>query len=171
MPMDNDPRFTSPSQAAQTLQACQQLVRELEARLEDSEETLGAIRRGEIDALVIGDVATAHQVYTLENADRPYRMLIEQIQEGAVTLSADGTVFYCNQRLAEMFGTLQEQVIGHKVQPFLRPGNLASFERLLETAHHGSARGECTIRNPNGMECPATADPANHQRLPDTFPN
>ena len=96
------------------------MVRDLEARLEECEETLGAIRRGEIDAVVIGDTATAQRVYTLENADRPYRMLIEQIQEGAVTLSADGTVFYCNQRLAEMLGRPQEQVIGHKLQPFLQ---------------------------------------------------
>jgi PAS domain-containing protein len=105
----------------------------LEARLEDSEETLGAIRRGEIDALVIGDVATAHQVYTLENADRPYRMLIEQIQVGAVTLSADGTVLYCNQRLAEMFGTLQEQVIGHKVQPHITAAPAASSPSAIRT--------------------------------------
>jgi PAS domain S-box-containing protein len=152
--MDSDPRSISASAAEQTLQACQQLVRDLEARLEDSEETLGAIRRGEIDALVIGGIASTHRVYTLENADRPYRMLIEQIQEGAVTLSADGTVFYCNQRLAEMFGTLQEQVIGHKVQPFLQPDHLASFERLLEAAHHGRARGEFTIRDLNGTETP-----------------
>jgi circadian clock protein KaiB len=35
--------------------------------------------------------APGQQVYTLENADRPYRVLIEQMQEGAVTLTEDGT--------------------------------------------------------------------------------
>jgi len=130
------------------------MVRDLEARLEECEETLGAIRRGEIDAVVIGDTATAHRVYTLENADRPYRMLIEQIQEGAVTLSADGTVFYCNQRLAEMLGRPQEQVIGHKLQPFLQADDVHAFEQLLDAAHHGRAQNEFTICSPGGTETP-----------------
>ncbi len=140
--------------AGQSLQACQQLVRDLEARLEECEDTLGAIQRGEIDAVVMRDASATHRVYTLENADRPYRMLIEQIQEGAVTLSADGTVFYCNQRLAEMLGLPQEQVIGHRLQPFLRADDVGDFEQLLNTAHHGRARGEFTLSNPSDVEIP-----------------
>ncbi len=142
--------------AGQPLQACQQLVRELEARLEECEDTLGAIRRGEIDAVVISDTATAHRVYTLENADRPYRMLIEQIQEGAVTLSADGTVFYCNQRLAEMLGLPQEQVIGHRLQPFLRADDVGAFEQLLDTAHFKGHQRQPVDGKHGGL------DPPNH---------
>lgn len=152
--MRADPQMPSVFDAGQSLQACQQLVRDLEARLEECEDTLGAIRRGEIDAVVMRDASATHRVYTLENADRPYRMLIEQIQEGAVTLSADGTVFYCNQRLAEMLGLPQEQVIGHRLQPFLRADDVSAFEQLLDTAHHGRARGEFTLRNPSNVEIP-----------------
>ena len=71
-------------------------IRELEARLEESEDTLEAIRRGDFDAVVVQVPGGARQVYTLESADRPYRVLIEQIQEGALTLSEDGKVLYCN---------------------------------------------------------------------------
>ena len=45
------------------------------------------------------------QVYTLENADRPYRVLVEQMQEGAVTLSENGTILYCNERFATLVGS------------------------------------------------------------------
>jgi PAS domain S-box-containing protein len=138
--------------AEPTLKVYQDLIRDLESRLEECEETLGAIRRGEVDAVVVGDAATAHRVYTLESADRPYRLLIEQIQEGAVTLSADGVVFYCNRRLAQLLGTPQEQVTGHRLQPFLRPEDVHAFEELLNTACLGSARGEFTLRNPDGTE-------------------
>ncbi len=70
-------------------------IAELEARLREAEETLDAIRNGDVDAVVVGG-PSGQQVYTLENADRPYRVLIEQMQEGAVTLSEDGTILYCN---------------------------------------------------------------------------
>ena len=149
-----DSRSSRASGADLSREASQSVIRELEARLEECEETLGAIRRGEIDAVVIGDSAIAQRVYTLETADRPYQTLIEQIQEGAITLSADGTVFYCNRRMAEMLDTPQEQVIGHKLQPFFRLDGLQAFERLLEEAHHGRARGELTLNSPGGTETP-----------------
>jgi PAS domain S-box-containing protein len=154
MPTDADPGALAGLAAEPSLQACLRRIRELEAQLEESEETLEAIRRGEIDAVVVKDASAERRVYTLENADRPYRVLIEQIQEGAVTLGADGTVFYCNRRLAEMLGTPQERVIGQKLQPFIRQDDLAVFERLLESAGRDHARGELTIRGPGGAEIP-----------------
>ena len=44
------------------------------------------------------------RVYTLRSADAPYRALVEQMQEGAVTLNAKGDIVYCNQRFAELVG-------------------------------------------------------------------
>jgi hypothetical protein len=52
---------------------------EVIARLREAEETLQAIRTGEVDAVVIAG-SQGQQVYTLENADRPYRVLVEQMQ-------------------------------------------------------------------------------------------
>ena len=42
------------------------------------------------------------QIYTLRSADQPYRLMVEQMREGALTLAADGTILYCNQRFAEL---------------------------------------------------------------------
>ena len=84
---------------------------EAEAQLREADELLDAIRSGEVDAVVVGSAGKT-QVYTLENADRPYRVLIEQMQEGAVTVSADGTVLYCNERLATLLGKAREQIVG-----------------------------------------------------------
>src|ERR1700754_3865575 len=89
-------------------------VPELEARLREAEETLDAIRNGDVDAVVVGG-PSGQQVYKLENAALRYRVLIEQMQEGAVTLSEDGTVLYCNQRFATIVGTPREKVIGDVV--------------------------------------------------------
>jgi PAS domain S-box-containing protein len=130
-----------------------QRIRELEARLQVSEETLGAIRRGEIDALVVGQ-EEEHRIYTLESADRPYRVLIEQIQEGTITLGRDGAILYCNRRLAGMLGLTQEQVIGQFLKPFVIAEDVPAFERLFNNARHTVARSELTLRAADGLQVP-----------------
>ena len=129
-------------------------IRELETRLQESEDTLDAIRRGEIDALVVGGSVKEHRVYTLQSADQPYRVLIEQMQEGAVTLAEDGTVLYCNRRLAGMLGLAQERVIGQPLMPLVHPAEQGAFSRLLTDAKRTVARGELTLWAANGTELP-----------------
>ncbi|NIO00054.1 MAG: hybrid sensor histidine kinase/response regulator, partial [Anaerolineae bacterium] len=73
-------------------------IEELRARLEEAEETLRAIRSGEVDAVIVSG-PQGEQVYTLKGADHTYRLLIEQMKEGAATLAAEGTILYCNRRL------------------------------------------------------------------------
>src|SRR4051794_12318229 len=58
----------------------------LQDRLREAQETLDAIRNGEVDAVVVnGDRGS--QVYSLMGAEQPYRVYVEQMQEGAVTVS------------------------------------------------------------------------------------
>ena len=131
-------------------------IRDLEARLEESEETLEAIRRGEIDALVVGGTADEHQVYTLESADRPYRVLIEQMQEGAVTLGQDGTVLYCNRCLSDMLGVPQERIVGRMLRSFVMPGDAEAFDQLFAGARRAGARSELSLNvggRPGAGQC------------------
>ena len=69
-------------------------LKEARFRLEEAEETLRAIQSNEVDALVInGD--QGQQVYTLEGAEHPYRIIMECMSEVALTMAADGTILYC----------------------------------------------------------------------------
>ncbi|HET7570385.1 MAG TPA: PAS domain S-box protein [Gammaproteobacteria bacterium] len=129
-------------------------IDELEARLREAEETLEAIRNGEVDALIVGPEGR-QQVYTLESADRPYRVLIEQIQEGAVTLSADGTILYCNRRFAEMLATPQEQLIGNLIGRFIPAQQENRFEQLLVDSGAGGGRAEFELTTGDGSTLPA----------------
>ena len=61
---------------------------ELQSRLDEAEETLRAIREGEVDALVV-DSPDGEMVYTLSGADYPYRLMIDEMNEGAVSVSPD----------------------------------------------------------------------------------
>ena len=85
-------------------------------------------------------------VYTLENADRPYRVLIEQIQEGAFTLGADGTVLYCNRRLADMLGEPQERLIGRSLRDFVLRGYRSRSPGADGDDEPGARRGRTAAR-------------------------
>ncbi len=129
-------------------------IQELRERLRESEDTLDAIRRGEIDALVVGGSQEQHRVYTLANADRPYRVLIEQIQEGAVTLGVGGTILYCNRRLAGMLAMPQERIIGQLLRPMIVVEDWSAFDRLLDSARNTVTRRELSIVAANGTRVP-----------------
>jgi diguanylate cyclase (GGDEF)-like protein/PAS domain S-box-containing protein len=85
------------------------------ARLVDAEETLRAIRSGEVDALVVHDASPDAQVFTLSSADRPYRMFVESMRDGAATLSDSGIVLYANRSLAELVAMPLAQLIGSPI--------------------------------------------------------
>jgi PAS domain S-box-containing protein len=129
-------------------------LRDTRTRLNEAEETIAAIRRGDFDAVVVEGPAGERFIYTLEDADRPYRVLIEQIQEGAFTLGTDGTVLYCNHRLAEMLGIPQERVIGLPLQSFILADDVPAFMRLLGGAAEGVVRGELTLTVPGQAGLP-----------------
>jgi two-component system NarL family sensor kinase len=90
----------------------------LRARLADAEQTLRAIRTGEVDAVVIAGGA-GPQVFTLQGAERPYRVLIEAMNEGALTLTEGKTILYANQCFSKMVNCPLEKVIGGSLRRFL----------------------------------------------------
>ncbi|MGH7768924.1 MAG: sensor histidine kinase, partial [Candidatus Binatia bacterium] len=56
----------------------------LRTQLDEAQETLDAIRTGAVDALVVSG-AEGEQVYTLRGADHSYRLLLQEMNEGAAT--------------------------------------------------------------------------------------
>ncbi|WP_158881014.1 PAS domain-containing sensor histidine kinase [Rhodanobacter sp. L36] len=129
-----------------------QLV-ELRDRLREAEETLEAIRNGEVDAVVVGGPA-GQQVYTLENADRPYRVLIEQMQEGAVTLSEHGLMLYCNQRFATLVGAERESLIGEPIERFVVSTETSAFHRLMDSGRGARRSAEFMLQAADGSRVP-----------------
>jgi len=77
-------------------------IRDLERRLREAEETIQAIRDGHVEALVVRTPQGGEEIFTLRTADQPYRLMVEQMREGALKLSDDGTILYCNNRFAEL---------------------------------------------------------------------
>ena len=119
------------------------------ARVAELEETLRAIRMGEVDAVVVSG-PIGDQVFTLQGAEHPYRILVETIDEGAATLSDDGTVLYSNRSFAAIFGVPLEKFIGSPIESFVSGDDLEDLRTLFQNAKNGSARGEIRLRTING---------------------
>ena len=117
----------------------------LRVRLAEAEEMLRAIRQGEIDALVV-EGAGGNQVYTLHNADEPYRDLVEQMHEGAVVLTGCGDILYANARFASLVGAPLASVIGSRFDRFVSASEREDLETLLAA---GSGRRRCELLGPD----------------------
>jgi len=124
-------------------------LEEMLARVSELEETLRAIRMGEVDAVVVSG-PIGDQVFTLQGAEHPYRILVETIDEGAATLSHDGTVLYSNKSFAEIFDVPLEEFIGAPLDSFVSGDDLHELRTLLGSAKTGSARGEIRLRTRDG---------------------
>ncbi len=102
-------------------------LEDLRIRLREAEDALEVIRGGGVDAVIVGG-PLGKQIYTVTNADRPYRLLIEQMREGAVTLSKEGLVLYCNEAFASLLERSPGQISGKLFNEFLSQTDIQVFE-------------------------------------------
>jgi PAS domain S-box-containing protein len=108
---------------------------ELHTRLAEVEETLAAIRSGEVDAIMVSGTK-GEQVYSISSAETPYRTFIEEMNEGAITLTKEGVIIYCNQRFAELVHEPIERVIGSYLKRFIIPKDKLKLDLLLAKQTH-----------------------------------
>jgi PAS domain S-box-containing protein len=128
-------------------------LEQLRARLEEAEETIEAIRNGKVDALVVSG-PRGEQIYTLHGADHSYRVLLEDMNEGAATLLPDGAVLYCNKAFADMLKMPIEKVIGFSANDLVAPSNRQAFAELVRQGEQGKAKAEIIFRPADGTFVP-----------------
>src|SRR6201996_2488309 len=117
---------------------------EMRERVSELEETLRAIRSGEVDAVVVS-ASKGDQVFTLQGAEHPYRLLVETIDEGAATLSNDGTILYSNRSFANIFDAQLERFIGTPIENFVSGEYVEALRALIRNAASGVARGKIRL--------------------------
>ena len=121
-------------------------IHDLVAHLSEAAGTIRAIHFGEVDALVVNG-PLGERVYTIEGADHPYRLLVEQMHEGTVTLGRDGLILYSNPQFAAMIGAPSKSVTGTAFSNYLLPADSNRFTELIETvANLGHGSGELSLR-------------------------
>ncbi len=127
--------------ANKNIQSVEEKIAELSWQLEEANDTIEAIRTGQVDALVLKE-ATGLQVYTLKSADHTYRVIIEKMKEGAVTLDSEGLILYSNSAFAAMANLSLSEVIGEPFIGFVAAGSREYFLSLFEKGWHSESKGE-----------------------------
>ena len=135
----------SPSRAALVAENA-----ELRARLLEAEETLDAIRRDEVDALVVQSVV-GPKVYTLQGLDaetmRFRGEMLAQVSDAVIAVDGDERIIYLNAAAERLFGFTTSAALGRPLHQIFelrwaRPEDeVVARAALLE---QGEWRGEST---------------------------
>ena len=128
-------------------------LKQLRARLAEADDTLRAIRTGEVDTVMVAG-KHGRQVFTLQGAEHAYRVLIESMNEGALTLAADKTVLYANQCFARMVKCPLEQVTGGSFRRFLSAGDRATLRPLMKRAAKSGSKLQVLLLAGDGSHLP-----------------
>jgi len=124
--------------------ALQHELDEVRHQLYEAKETIEAIRTGQIDALVV-EGNNGHQLYTLKSADITYRVFIEKMTEGAITLNKEGIVLYCNSKFASMVEAPLSSVIGALFVNFIAPESNWYFNSMFHKSWIVDSKGEVNL--------------------------
>jgi PAS domain S-box-containing protein len=122
--------------------------------LAEAEATLRAIRTGEVDTVMVAG-KEGSQVFTLEGAEHAYRVLIESMNEGALTLTADEVILYANQCFARMVKCPLEQVMGSSFRRFLSAADRATLRSLMKRAGKSGSKIQVRLNAGDGSHIPA----------------
>lgn len=128
-------------------------LKRVQARMAELEATVKAIRSGDVDGIVVDGPQGSH-IFTLQSPEEPYRILAERMNEGAATLTAAGTILFCNQRLAEMVGCPAEQLLGSPMISMLRHEEREDFPELLGSALKNDLRASGSLLRRDGSLLP-----------------
>ena len=125
------------------------MTRKLQERLDADEEILRALRNGEVDAIVASS-PDGDRVYTLKGADEAYRLMVQNMAEGALTIAPDGLILFSNEKLASILAIPHERVIGSSFHDFLFPEDAQIFAALLTRKTGNGAKSEIRVKRRDG---------------------
>jgi PAS domain-containing protein len=84
---------------------------ELESRLIEAEDTLAAIRNGDVDALIVGA-----EIYTLDSANAASNAMrkdvLAQMQDAVLAFDVDDHVIFMNPAAEAQYGCAASQALG-----------------------------------------------------------
>lgn len=126
---------------------------ELQARLKVAEETLDAIRSGEVDALLVR-TDQGERLFTLQGADAFYRVLLEEMPLGVAGLDLHGTILFANPHLGRMLQLPVQRLVGREIAEFLPSDRRTAASAALVRSADGELPELAELRNAAGESFP-----------------
>jgi PAS domain S-box-containing protein len=129
-------------------------IRNLREHLLKAKRTIQVIQGGEVDTRNVCK-PDEDELYNLGWISRGHRILVESLIVGALILSSDGTICYCNHTLAEMLGLSVQKIISKNLGSYIVPENRAKLmELIMESGRFGAGKGEFLMTRNDGTLLP-----------------
>lgn len=112
---------------------------ELNRSLQEAQDTLEAIRRGDIDAIVVNG-PNGNQLYSLVSPEHPYQVFVEKMGEAALIISRDAKILYANATFYKMINHPSEEIIGSSLLNFIQEDQRLYFTDFIKKK--GDKKGE-----------------------------
>ncbi|HYW51009.1 MAG TPA: PAS domain S-box protein, partial [Gemmatimonadaceae bacterium] len=132
----------------------------LRERLRDADEMLGAIRRGEVDALVV-EGPTGPRVFTLQGVDaessRFRGEILRQVSDAVIAFDHDDRITYLNPSAERQYGVSESAVLGRWLNDVYRvqwPDGDTEAQMRSSLASTGRWRGEQVHQLRDGRRLP-----------------
>ena len=119
-------------------------IESLKEELYESTSIINAIKQGDVDALVVSSNGVP-ELYSLETADYTYRLLIEKFGQGALSISRNGLILYCNEYFSKLVGMPSESIIGNYLSEYF--DNPEQFSQLIEALRYGITTHEILLKS------------------------
>jgi len=122
-------------------------IESLKEQLCDANSVIEAIKDGSVDALVVHNGGEP-QIYSIESADYTYRILIEKLGEGALSMTNEGLILYCNEYFSKLIDLPAEKIIGTYLYSYFK--NTEECSGLIEVSiSTGASKGEIELKSNN----------------------
>jgi PAS domain S-box-containing protein len=129
-------------------------VQRLTAELEDAQEQLRAIREGEVDAILVAG-KDGDQVFSLSGAESIYRLIVQTMQEAALTISLEGTILSCNPQFEALIHRTSGGVLGSPLSACVVPDERDAVARLLARSRTEAVKQRLVFQADDGSAVPA----------------
>ncbi|MFO7734471.1 MAG: PAS domain S-box protein [Candidatus Aminicenantes bacterium] len=116
----------------------------LRQRLAEAEDTLRAIREGEVDAIIVSG-SKGERIFSLSESESIYRLMVETMSEAGLAVTPEGTILFANNRFAEMVGKPLEHVAGRPLAQFVGRVSRRRLSPLLAKARRGPSEARIVL--------------------------
>ncbi len=124
-------------------------VAALKERLEEAEAVCHAISTGEVDGVVAGASEEQKRVLLMSGAYTRYRQIVEDMAQGAVTLSSEGEILFANHSFARMLGENLIDLFRMRLESLVGAKDVGKVREMLR-ARIGQPDVELRLRRRDG---------------------
>lgn len=136
--------------SAETIRLLKEENEELRARFAEAEETIRALGAGEVDAFVTYG-PTGPRIFTLQEVENAYRVIVETMNEGAITTTLKGIVLFGNKALTRMLGVPLSSILGRPLKELVVEESQLQFAKMLAQCPSGTGRERILLRSAEGV--------------------